>query len=59
MRRNDLPHELQKANLAEPLALKGWSRCTDKNFTDFAKNGVFQQYRLEGDTRRFQSGFSA
>lgn len=45
MRRNDLPHEPQKANLAEPLALKSWSRCTDKNFTDFAKNGVFQQYR--------------
>ncbi len=46
MRRSELPHERQKANLAEPLALKNWSRCTDKIFTDFAKNGVFQQYRL-------------
>jgi len=46
IRRSDLPHEPQKANLAEPLALNSWSRCTDKNFTDFAKNGVFQQYRL-------------
>ena len=31
--------------LAEPLASKCWSRRTDKNFTDFAKNRVFQQYQ--------------
>lgn len=46
MRRSELLNERQKANLAEPLALKRWSRCTDKRFTDFANNGVFQQYRL-------------
>jgi hypothetical protein len=42
---SELPHERQKANLAEPLVLKIWSRCTDKNLTDFAKNGVFQHYQ--------------
>ena len=46
IRHSELPHERQKANLAEPLVLKIWTRCTDKNLTDFAKNGVFQQYRL-------------
>jgi len=42
MRRSELPHERQKTNLAELLASKSWSRRTGKNFTDFAKNGVFQ-----------------
>jgi hypothetical protein len=42
MRRSELPHERQKNNLAELLASKSWSRRTGKNFTDFAKNGVFQ-----------------
>lgn len=46
MRRSELPHERQKTNLTEPLGSKSWLRRTDKNFTDFAKNGVFQQYRL-------------
>lgn len=46
MRRSELPHERHKASLAEPLAVKSWSRCTDKNLTDSAKNGVFQRYRL-------------
>lgn len=46
MTHSEQPHERQKANLAEPLASKTWSRCTDKNLTDFVKNGVFQQYRL-------------
>jgi hypothetical protein len=53
MRRSELLHEPQKANLVEPLALKSWSRCTGKNFTDFAKNGVFQQYRLSAAIRSF------
>ncbi|MDU9006878.1 hypothetical protein [Sedimentitalea todarodis] len=42
MRRSELAHERQKTNLAEPLVSKSWLRCTDKNFADFAKNGVFQ-----------------
>jgi hypothetical protein len=42
MRRSELPHERQKADLAEPLASKSWWRRTDKKFTDLAKNGVFQ-----------------
>ena len=42
MRRSELRHERQKTNLADPLASKSWSRCTNKKFTDFAKNGVFQ-----------------
>ena len=42
MRRSDLAHERQKTNLAEPLVSKSWLRCTDKNFADFAKTGVFQ-----------------
>ncbi|MEP3557994.1 MAG: hypothetical protein ABJN03_15910 [Ascidiaceihabitans sp.] len=45
MRRSELPHDRQKSNLAEPLASKSWSRCTGKKFTDFVKNGVFQQYQ--------------
>ena len=52
MSRSELPHERQKANLAEPLASESWWRPKDKNFTDFAKNGVFQQYRLFGSLRR-------
>ena len=47
MRRNELTHEHQKANLAEPLASKSWLRPTAKNFTDFAKNGVFQHHQDE------------
>ena len=47
MRRSELPHERQKSNLAEPLASKSWSRCTGKKFTEFVKNGVFQQYPPE------------
>jgi hypothetical protein len=43
IRRSELAHERQKANLAEPLASNISSRGTDKNFADFAKNGVFQQ----------------
>jgi len=46
MRRIELAHERQKANWAEPLAAKSWSVCAGINFSDFAKNGVFQQYRL-------------
>jgi len=42
MRRSELAHERQKTNLAERLVSKSWLRCTDKNFADFAKNGVFQ-----------------
>ena len=42
MRRSEMAHERQKTNLAEPLVSKSWLRCTDKNFADFAKNGVFQ-----------------
>ncbi len=45
-RRSELGYEWQKTNLAEPLASKSWLRRTGKNFADFAKNGVFQQYRL-------------
>ena len=45
MRRSELAHERQKTNLAEPLVSKSWLRCTDKNFADFAKNGVFQHNR--------------
>jgi hypothetical protein len=52
IRRSELPHERQKTNLAEPLASKCWSRCTDENLSDFAKNGVFQQYRLTANFRR-------
>jgi hypothetical protein len=52
IRRSELPHEPQETNLAEPLTAKGWLRCTDRNFTDFAKNGVFQQYRLGAAVRR-------
>jgi hypothetical protein len=51
VRRSELPHERQKANLAEPLASKSWSRCTNKKFADFTKNGVFQQYRREAEVR--------
>jgi hypothetical protein len=43
MRRIELAHERQKANWAEPFASRNSSRCTDKNFAYFAKNGVFQQ----------------
>ncbi|WP_233493346.1 hypothetical protein [Ruegeria atlantica] len=46
MRRSELPHAQQKTNLAEPLALKSWSGCTDRKITDFVKNGVFQHNRL-------------
>ena len=42
--RSKLAHERQKTSLAEPLASKGRLHCTGKNFTDFVKNGVFQQY---------------
>ena len=42
MRRSELAHKRQKTNLAEPLVSKSWLRYTDKNFADFAKNGVFQ-----------------
>jgi hypothetical protein len=42
MKHNELPHEQQKTNLAEPLASNSWSRCTGINFTDFVINGVFQ-----------------
>jgi len=52
MRRSELPHEQKKTNLAEPLASKSWPRCTGKNFSDFVKNGVFQQYRLQADMRQ-------
>jgi len=52
MRRSELPHEQKKTNLAEPLASKSWPRCTGKNFSDFVKNGVFQQYRLCTAVRR-------
>ncbi|MEO1139312.1 MAG: hypothetical protein AAFW87_07640 [Pseudomonadota bacterium] len=45
MRRSELPNKRQKSNLAEPLVSKSWSRCTGKKFTDFVKNGVFQQYQ--------------
>jgi len=45
MRRSELAHERQKTNLAEPLASKSWLRRTDKNFADFAKIRVFQQYQ--------------
>ena len=51
IRRSELPHERQKANLAEPLASKSWWRRTDKNFTGFARNGVFQQNRRKPDFR--------
>ena len=49
MRHSEQPHERQKANLTEPFASKTWSRCTDKNLTDFVKNGVFQQYQPKAD----------
>jgi hypothetical protein len=45
MRRSELPHERQKANLAKYLSLQNWWRYTEKNFNDFAKDGVFEQYR--------------
>lgn len=45
MRHSELTHERQKTHLAEPLASKSWLRLTNKNFADFAKNGVFQQYQ--------------
>ena len=51
MRRSELAHERQKTNLAEPLVSKSWLRCTDKNFADFAKNGVFQHNRLVAAVR--------
>ena len=51
MRLSELSHERQKANLAEPLASENWSHCTNKNSTDFAKNGVFQQYGRIPDLR--------
>jgi len=51
MRRGELAHERQKTNLAEPLVSKSWLRCTDKNFADFAKNGVFQHNRRIADIR--------
>ena len=44
MRRRELSHKRQKTNFAEPLVSKSWLRRADKNFTDFAKNRVFQQY---------------
>jgi hypothetical protein len=49
MRRIELAHELQMANWAEPFASRNSSRCTDKNFADFAKNGVFQQNKPKAD----------
>lgn len=42
MRRSELAHERQEANLAEPLASKSWLRRTGKNFAANSKNGVFQ-----------------
>ena len=45
MRRSELPHERQKANLDEPLASKSWWQRTDKYLINFAKNGVFQHNR--------------
>ena len=45
MRRRELSHKRQKTNFAEPLVSKSWLRRADKNFTDFAKNRVFQQYQ--------------
>jgi hypothetical protein len=51
MRRSELMHEGQRANLPEPLASKIPSRRTDINFADFAKNGVFQHNRLTADLR--------
>ena len=51
MRRGELAHERQKTNLAEPLVSKSWLRCTDKNFADFAKNGVFQHNGRKADVR--------
>lgn len=46
IRRIKQAYERQKANLAEPPASKTSSRGKAKNLADFAKNGVFQQYRL-------------
>ena len=46
-RRSELPHERHKTNLAKPLASKCWSRRTDKNFTDFAKNRVLNSIRTK------------
>ena len=51
MRRSELAHERQKTNLAEPLVSKSWLRCTDKNFADLAKNGIFQHNRLTAGLR--------
>lgn len=51
MRRIELAHERQMANWAEPFASRNSSRCTDKNFADFAKNGVFQQNRPSCSSR--------
>jgi hypothetical protein len=44
MRRSELAHERQKTNSAERLASKIRLRRTDKNFADFAKIRIFQQY---------------
>ena len=41
----------RRLNLAEPLASKTASRGKEKNFADFAKNGVFQHNRRKPDLR--------